>query len=152
MVERGTEPETVLVPVDNSDLSDEAIEYAIEHHPDSEIIALHVIDVWQQSYAIPEQQGGLSEEHWKTLEEHAREQAQAVLDEAKQVAEEHGVEIRTETERGQVGRTLVDYADEEAVDAIVIGSHGRTGVTRILLGSVAEKVMRRAPCAVTVVR
>jgi nucleotide-binding universal stress UspA family protein len=49
-------------------------------------------------------------------------------------------------------RAIVDYAEEHDVAHTVVGSHGRTGVTRVLLGSVAENVMRRAPCPVTVVR
>ncbi len=47
---------------------------------------------------------------------------------------------------------ITEYADEEKVDLIVIGSHGRTGLTRMLIGSVAEKVVRHAHCDVLVVR
>ena len=152
MVERGSEPDTVVVPVDDSPLSDDALEYAIEHHPDSKLVVLHVIDIWQQSYTVAERPGAAPGTYLKTLDEYAHDQAQAILDEADQVAQEHGVSVTTETETGQVPRTIVEYADEHDVDGIVIGSHGRTGATRILLGSVAEKVMRQAPCPVTVVR
>jgi nucleotide-binding universal stress UspA family protein len=47
---------------------------------------------------------------------------------------------------------IVTYADENDVDHVVLGSHGRKGLTRVLLGSVAEAVVRRSPVPVTVVR
>jgi nucleotide-binding universal stress UspA family protein len=48
--------------------------------------------------------------------------------------------------------TIVDYAAEAAIDVIVIGTHGRSGVARFFLGSVAERVVRTAPCPVLTVR
>lgn len=152
MVERGVEPESVLVAVDDSPLADEALEYAISHHPDSDITALHVVDMFAKSYTMSEGPGALSGEYWETLGAYAEDRAEAILEEARNLADEHGVTISTETETGRAARTIVDYAAEEDIDCITIGSHGRTGVTRILVGSVAEKVIRRAPCPVTVVR
>lgn len=46
---------------------------------------------------------------------------------------------------------ICDYADKHGIDLIVIGTHGRTGITRLMIGSVAEKVVRHASCAVLVV-
>lgn len=53
---------------------------------------------------------------------------------------------------GDPAGQIVQYADDAGVDVIVIGTHGRTGVDRLLMGSVAEKVMREAPCSVLVVK
>jgi universal stress protein A len=53
---------------------------------------------------------------------------------------------------GKPAAEIVNAAKEWPADVIVIGSHGRAGVTRVLLGSVAEAVMRHAPCPVLVVR
>ena len=53
---------------------------------------------------------------------------------------------------GPVAGTIVDYAQGHAVDLIVMGTHGRSGVAHLLLGSVAEKVVRTAPCPVLTVR
>jgi universal stress protein A len=47
---------------------------------------------------------------------------------------------------------IVDYAREEAVDLIVIATHGRTGLSHVLLGSVAERILREAPCPVLTIR
>ena len=82
----------------------------------------------------------------------SHERADSILDDAVEYAAEQGREIETIRVTDRPARAIVDYADEEGVDHIVIGSHGRTGVTRVLLGSVAEKVVRRAHCPVTVVR
>lgn len=63
----------------------------------------------------------------------------------------HGLSIVTAVASGLVARQIAAYARRNAVDLIVIGTHGRTGVTRALLGSVAEAVVRHAPCRVLTV-
>ena len=50
------------------------------------------------------------------------------------------------------GEAIAEYAEKVKADLVIVGSHGRTGLRRILLGSVAERVVRLAPCAVLVVR
>ncbi|MFC7006898.1 universal stress protein [Halalkalicoccus salilacus] len=71
---------------------------------------------------------------------------------AERRAEQHGVEITTAIERGPPGSTIVEYAEENDVDRIVMGSHDRSGISKILLGSVAEDVVKESPVTVTVVR
>ena len=53
---------------------------------------------------------------------------------------------------GDAATEIVRYATDQRADVIVIGTHGRTGVDRLVLGSVAERVMREAPCSVLVVK
>jgi universal stress protein A len=53
---------------------------------------------------------------------------------------------------GEPAREVVQFAEREHVDLIVLGTHGRTGLARVLMGSVAENVVRRAPCPVLVVK
>lgn len=62
-----------------------------------------------------------------------------------------GLSVVTAVTSGLVARQIAAYARKNAVDLIVIGTHGRTGVTRALLGSVAEAVVRHAPCRVLTV-
>jgi universal stress protein A len=64
---------------------------------------------------------------------------------------EPGVECQTKSVEGNPGDEIVDYAAKIGADLIVMGSHGRTGLGRLLLGSVAEKVLHRATCPVLVV-
>jgi hypothetical protein len=62
-----------------------------------------------------------------------------------------GLRVETALLSGWAGRTIVDYAREKRVDLIVVGTHGRTGITHAILGSVAETVVRLAPCLVLTV-
>jgi len=142
-------PKTVLVPVDGSPQSDVALDHALDQFPDAEIVALTAVDPIAAGYsAAPGVEGGYPGE-WI---EQANDRADDILNDAVEHAAEQGREIDTVRVTDRPARAIVDYADEEGVDHIVLGSHGRTGVTRVLLGSVAENVVRRAPCPVTVVR
>lgn len=62
------------------------------------------------------------------------------------------IPVRHAVLEGDAATEIVKYADEHRADVIVIGTHGRTGVDRLVLGSVAERVMREAPCSVLVVK
>jgi nucleotide-binding universal stress UspA family protein len=84
--------------------------------------------------------------------EGARTEAERLFDRAERRAGDHGTSVRTVEEIGDPARTILEYADEEGFDQIVIGSHGRHGVARVLLGSVAETVLRRSRVPVVVVR
>ncbi|WP_122090161.1 universal stress protein [Halalkalicoccus subterraneus] len=133
----------ILVPIDDSEPARTALRYAHETFPESEITALHVIPVegyWGAFADDPESIPG---------HEKAREHAENLLKEARDEIDA-GVEMRVVT--GHVAPEIVDFAGKGEFDAVVIGSHGRTGATRILLGSVAETVARRSPVPVTIVR
>ncbi len=140
----------VLVPVDDSDRASQALEFVLEEYPDATITALHVIDP-ADFYAATGIEGGAMANYDRIKENHER-RAEQVLESARDHAEEAGVEIETDHVLGGVSRTIIEYIDEHDVDHVVIGSHGRTGARRILLGSVAEKVARRSPVPVTIVR
>ena len=72
---------------------------------------------------------------------------------AKRVAEGAGAKgVQTKLLMGPASGEITDYAAAEAFDLIAIGTHGRTGLSRFFLGSVAEKVVRTAPCPVLAVR
>lgn len=79
--------------------------------------------------------------------------AEAGLAKWKEEAERRGVtRISTELVRGEAAHEIVELAKRGEFDLIVIGTHGRTGLKHVFLGSVAEKVVRHAPCPVLVVR
>ncbi len=86
----------------------------------------------------------------------AFEQAQASADElvadAERFARERDRDIEIATEVGRPASTIVEYAEAHDVDLVVVGSHGRTGLSRFLLGSVAEAVATRSPVSVTIIR
>jgi nucleotide-binding universal stress UspA family protein len=138
----------LLVPIDGSDPADAALEFALEEYPDADITLLSVIDPTDVGYGSIE----AAPSTFEHLQENAKERTQNVLDEASNRAADHGIDVTTETVIGMPSRAIVEWAENNDMDGIVIGSHGRQGVTRVLLGSVAESVVRRSPVPVTVVR
>jgi nucleotide-binding universal stress UspA family protein len=82
-----------------------------------------------------------------------REDVLALLDVARQEAEAAGVhEVETFARVGDAADAILDVAEEQAADLIVVGHKGLTGATRFLLGSVPNKVSHHAPCSVLIVR
>ena len=140
--------EHVLVPVDGSPLSERALERALTHQPDDRITVLHVIDPMQAVYEA-EAKGLPASRSWF---DRMTERAGEIHADAERIAAEHDREITTATETGRPARAILAYVDEHDVEHVVMGSHGRSGVSRLVLGSVAEQVMRQAPVPVTVVR
>ncbi|WP_128476317.1 universal stress protein [Halorussus pelagicus] len=140
--------EKILVPTDGSPQSDTALEYALEEFAEQNITLLNVIDPVDAGYSAPVGIPGGSEEWF----ENAKENSEAMFEEAQTVADDYGVTLESATEMGRPAQTIVEFAEDEGFDQIVMGSHGRSGVSRILLGSVAETVVRRATVPVTVVR
>ncbi|AGB39388.1 universal stress protein [Natronococcus occultus] len=141
----------VLVPLDGSEPSWAALDHAVENYAGDRITVLHVVDPSAGSYAGAE--GGYYD---PVAFDHARERGEELCEDARERLRAAGVlestEFETAVEVGGASRTILEYAKTEDVDHVVIGSHGREGVSRILIGSVAERVTRRAPVPVTIVR
>ncbi|MFB6170481.1 MAG: universal stress protein [Haloarculaceae archaeon] len=138
----------VLVAFDESSQAHAALAFALDTFPDATIVVLHVNDPREWKFGDGTNYGYYSQEDF----ERAQETAAELLSEATAVARDHERAIETVTETGRVSDTVVAYAEDRGIDHIVIGSHGRTGLSRFLLGSVAETVTRRSPVSVTVVR
>ena len=136
---------SVLVPIDGSQQAEEALDTAVSEFPDAEIVLLHVIDPIDSGYEAENVVPGHAEDWYEAHEETAH-------DLFERASERTGREFETAIEVGRPAREIVEFAEREAVDHVVMGSHGRSGVARILLGSVAETVVRRSPVPVTVVR
>ncbi|WP_247002272.1 universal stress protein [Halosolutus gelatinilyticus] len=143
-------PAHVVVPVDDSDRSVDALEFACTEYPEAKITALHVLDPGD-FYAASGVEGGAMA-NYQEIQRHYESRGEGILDRSRDRAAEYDVEIETEQVVGGVSRSIVDYVEGHDADHIVIGSHGRTGASRILLGSVAESVARRSPVPVTIVR
>lgn len=134
-----------LVALDDSEPSLEAFEFSLETRLDDEIVVLHVINpiegiVGDDVYAYDQ------------VIEAKEAEAEELFGEVRKMAHEYEIDLRTETRVGQPAREIVQFAEEHSIDHIVMGSHGRSGLSRTLLGSVAEHVVRRASVPVTVVR
>jgi nucleotide-binding universal stress UspA family protein len=83
---------------------------------------------------------------------HAHEDVDATLKEAAEEVSEAGVTVRTFGRQGEPADAILDVAEEENADLIVVGNKGMTGAKRFLLGSVPNKVSHHAPCSVLIVR
>jgi nucleotide-binding universal stress UspA family protein len=136
----------VLVPMDDSPLARQALDFATEVHPEADITLLHVVNYVEESYGAEMLLGP------EELRDRALDRADELFDTARERAAGHAGELRTATEFGDPARTIVDFAADEDVDLVVMGGHGRPVVSRILLGDVAQRVVQRADCPVTVVR
>ncbi|WP_222917085.1 universal stress protein [Natrinema sp. SYSU A 869] len=136
----------LLVALDDSKPGWAALDFACTKHPDDELTVVHAIDPTDSSY------GEVAHLGPDVLLERQQEAARELLAEAEDRAADHGCVLETETIIGQPSDAIVDYAAANDVDRIIVGSHGRTGFSRVLLGSVAEQTARQAPVPVTIVR
>lgn len=144
----------LLVPVDGSPLSKQALEFALEEYDAASIVALHVLDPTDPGYSSATEIDVRNEPRHGSDEwyERADEEEKRIFEDARELAADTDADLETERAVGDPAREIVDYAEDHEIDQIVMGSHGRTGATRLLLGSVAELVVRRSPVPVTVVR
>jgi nucleotide-binding universal stress UspA family protein len=134
----------ILVPVDFSEGSRKALHYAIllARQFNAEITILHVMPV------VP---AGVSVWGNAKLEAAQHEAVAKELSEWRNAA--LGPTVKAVIRNGMSApQEIIGAADEANADLIIVGSHGRTGLARALLGSTAERIVRRAPCPVLVVR
>ena len=143
---------TILCPTDFSEPAEAAIAIAAElaGHFASELVLLHVVAPPTPVAAEPAFAPGAGFDqvaHQGLLVRNAEERLRALGDRLAP-----GARLRARVSVGRPGPTILAVADRETASLIVIATHGRTGVRRLLFGSVAEKVVRHAPCPVLTVR
>ena len=148
-------PSRILVAVDGSDTSMNAADYAItlakNSSNEAEIFVINVIDLPPIFKLLPS-------DTRKQLISIGRQQASQIFDTIKQMAKSHGVKTNrintemVETSSASAVDEIIRYAKEKGVDLIVVGTKGRSGMSKALLGSVASKVVTYSPCSVLVVR
>ena len=131
---------TILAPTDFSDLSANGVRYACQLARDmgAALIIFNVV-VLDESNAVNKRE---IEQHKKRLEEFV---AEKVADAGV------GLKVRQMVDAGQPFGAIVDCAEKEGVDLIVMSSHGRSGLSRMLIGSVTDKILRGGSCPVLVV-
>jgi len=139
--------ERILVPTDGSAGVERAVEHAarlaVEH--DATIHAVYVVNT--ASFAsLP------METSWEGVSDMLREDGEEALERVERIAGKHGVDVETSIIDGSPSREIVRYATEKGIDLIVMGTQGRGGIDRLLLGSVAERVVRSAPMPVLTIR
>jgi nucleotide-binding universal stress UspA family protein len=139
----------ILVPVDFSETSRKALQYAVPFAAafDAEVVLLHVV----QPYSIPVELGYMPPE-WQDNQQKFLQVAREELDKLR--AREIGTRARSQAQvrEGLPWPEITAAAGELQADLIILATHGRTGLQHVLLGSVAERVVRHAHCPVLVVR
>ncbi len=134
----------ILMPTDFSDYSKDALDHAVQMAQvcGAEIHLLHVFETVFVSTAP---------EYIKFLEEFMEEETKKLKALAEEIQSQN-VEVHMMFQQGTPHRQIVEAAREVQADLIVIGTHGRTGLSHAMIGSVAERVARISPCPVLIVR
>lgn len=135
--------DNVLVPIDFSEEANQALNEALTFFGDvTNVHAIHVLSPLE-----PTQPGMV----WQTVDDQTRlDHIKALFRE--KFAGEASERIKFVVKIGNPSSEIIDYAEENAIDLIIISSRGRTGMARFFLGSVAERVVRFARCPVLVLR
>ena len=136
----------ILCPVDFSEFSRRAYRYALSlaGHYGAKVMALHVIETARYPYADYVASTGDYAEFSRTLREAGRERLQEFV----KSQSHHAVRCELVVHEGTAPDCILAYAEKYKADLIVIGTHGRRGYDRMVLGSVTNRVMRRAGCPV----
>ena len=147
----GVKIQKILCPVDFSDCSAKALQYAVELAGTlkAELTLLHVVDLqYASAYAASEVPNVLPE--FDHIRESAREEIEGMVEECRRKLP--GIAVNSLLVEGVPYHEIVEEAEKEEADLVVMGTHGRTGLTHLLIGSVAERVVRNSICPVLTVR
>jgi len=141
--------EKILYPTDFSDASNKAIDYLVQLKDSGvkEIVILHVIDE-KGIDAVYRYGAGSAVEIIGAIEKEAREEGEKIEKKLRQL----GLEVKVRIETGVPLKEILKVEGEEKVSAIVIGSHGKTNLQEMVLGSVSEKVIRQCQNPVLVIK
>ena len=140
---------SILIPVDFSQPSKRAMAWAFEyaqHVP----VNLHVLHVVERHMQLSDLSAGM--DALKAELEEIRTEAEQQLSQLASAQRQSVGTIRQHVATGKPAAEIVRVATELGVDMVVMGTHGLTGVERVIIGSVAEQVVRKAPCTVVAVK
>ncbi len=138
----------ILVPLDFSRHADPILEWALhlaqEHR--SKIVLLHV---YHLPVEFQQLEGAyLPADFWTNVKQEAGQQLERHAEQARA----RGIEVEAVVREGYPATVIVDEIENLNIDLVVIGTHGRTGLKHLLLGSIAERVVQHAPCPVLTVK
>jgi nucleotide-binding universal stress UspA family protein len=139
--------EKILYPTDFSDVSKKALEYCkkLKGAGTKKVIVLHVIEMDPNIEKVP---ANFREVFKKEVEQTARKAIEAIAAELKK----NGFDVTVRIELGNPVKEILKVEGEENASAIVLGSHGKSNIKEILIGSVSENVIRKSRVPVLVVK
>ena len=137
----------ILCPVDHSDCSKEALKYAVSFaiKDNSKLYLLHVIDIRTFDESINAMTPQIPDD--ETLAQLKTKLLDCIPEEMRD-----DMNVEALVVQGIPFVEIISTAKKNDIDMIVLGSHGRTGITHMMMGSVSEKVVRKAPCPILIVR
>ena len=143
----------ILVPLDGSELAESSLRYAKQIvAPGGRVTLLSVVDVPEaQYYTLYEVPMVTQPESYEKLVHNVKDSARQYLNAIVDNLFYDQISADTITEMGDPASVIVDQAQKLSVDAVVMSTHGRTGLSRWLFGSVTQKVLEAMPCPVFVV-
>ncbi len=142
---------SIVVGTDGSETAGEAVRQATDLAK-AVGAAVHVVSAFEPigNQRLREERTQVPDDmQWMV---HQREDVEATLRQAAERIEEAGVQAETYARQGDPADAILDVAEEENADLIVVGNKGMTGAKRFLLGSVPNKVSHHAPCSVLIIR
>ena len=142
---------SIVVGTDGSETAGEAVRQAIElaRPLGAKLQIVSAYEPVPETRLREEAQQAPSDLQWMV---NPREDVEATLKEAAELALEHGVTAETFARQGDPADAILDVAEEQKADLIIVGNKGMTGAKRFLLGSVPNKVSHHAPCSVLIIR
>jgi nucleotide-binding universal stress UspA family protein len=139
----------ILVPIDFSEYSKNALRYAVPFAKqfEAELLLMYVVEptIYPSDFAF----GPVTVPN---LERELRERASSELERLVKTYIKGAVAVKTAIRTGKPSLEIIRWAKEETVDLIIIATHGHSGVEHVLFGSTTEKVVRKAPCPVLTLR
>ncbi|MBT3878803.1 MAG: universal stress protein [Candidatus Scalindua sp.] len=137
----------ILCPIDHSDCSKEALKYAVSFamRDEAKLYLLHIIDIRSFNESLNAMPTQIPDN--ETLEQLRIKLLDCIPEEMRDDMDVEAIVIQ-----GIPFVEIISTSREKEIDMIVMGSHGRTGISHMMLGSVSEKVVRKAPCPVLIVR
>jgi nucleotide-binding universal stress UspA family protein len=138
----------ILVPVDFSDNTPPILEWAA-HLAQEHASSLVLLHAYHLPVEFQQLEGAyLPPDFWASVKSEAEQSLKRIADDL----EGRGVQVETVVCEGYAATVIIDEAASRDVDLIVIGTHGRSGLKHLLLGSIAERVVQKAPCPVLTVK
>jgi nucleotide-binding universal stress UspA family protein len=141
----------ILVGVDDSRHARAALDYVRTGTWPGET-QVHIVSVARPPIAAVTEVYAPAPQYLERVQEEQINLCKSIAEKAKKNLEPCGLEISTHVLQGDPREALLDTAKEIGVDLIVIGSHGRTGLAKLLMGSVASHIVTHSPCNVLVVK
>jgi nucleotide-binding universal stress UspA family protein len=138
----------ILCPIDFSEFSVSAYQHArsVAEHYQAKLVAQHIVELWRHPSGDFAASAGVYEEYSQALRESGKKQLQEFVE--NHPRDEIQPELVVQT--GVAADSILSFAQLRKADVIVMGTHGRRGFDRLMLGSVTDRVMRTAPCPVLV--